>query len=150
MEEGEAAETLVQCERGQTLVGERGSGADPVSRLARRLSETLRRQTDRDARNAAVANEEVRTDADDGDRDFRIEPRQEQGEIVGVRRLEQQLRRPPDAKPCERRQRGILGEAAANSREITEGRSSQSDSSIGGCAASMASTARSKGSSSRS
>jgi hypothetical protein len=146
VEEGEAAETLVQCKRSKTLVGERRTGADPVPRLARRLTETLRRQANCNARNAAVTDKQIGADADDRDRDFRIEPRQEQRQIVGIGRLEQKLRRSANAEPRERRQRRVLREAAANSREIAERRGTQDEPSFGGCAASMESTARSSGS----
>ena len=121
MEEGEAAEPLLQRERGEALVGQRRAGADAVARLARRLTEALRRQADGDAGDAAVADEKIRADADDGDRHGRIELRQEQREIVGVGRLEQQLGRPADAEPGERRDLGVRGQPAANSGEVAEG-----------------------------
>ena len=52
----------------------RGCGS-PASRD--RLAEALRRQADDDARDAAVADEEIRADADDGYRDFRTQLLQE-------------------------------------------------------------------------
>ena len=75
VEEGEAAEPLLQREGGEALVGQRRAGADAVARLAHRLAEALGRQADDDAGDAAVADEEVRADADDGDRHCRIELR---------------------------------------------------------------------------
>ena len=53
-----------QREGGEPLVGQRRAGADAVA-LADRMAEALRREADDDAGHAAVADEQVRADADD-------------------------------------------------------------------------------------
>ena len=59
-------------------------------------AEAFGRQPDDDAGNAAVTDQQVRADADDMDRNRRIEPRQEQREVIRVGRLEQA---PPAPRP---------------------------------------------------
>ena len=49
VEEGEAAEPLLEREGGEPLVGQRGAGADAILAFRRRLAEALRRQADDDA-----------------------------------------------------------------------------------------------------
>ncbi len=109
----EAAHSLVAGKRREPLVGKRRAGPDPVA-LADRMAEALRRQADDDAGNAPVADEQVRSDPDDMDRNFRVEPRQKQREVVCIRRLEQKLRPPADPEPGERRDFGVRGEPAAD------------------------------------
>ena len=117
VEEGEAAEAFVAGEGREALVGQRGARPDRVA-LADRVAEAFGRQADDDAGNAAVTDEQVRADADDMDRNCRIEPRQEQREVIRVCRLEQMLRPPPDPEPGERRNLGVRGEPAADVRGV--------------------------------
>ena len=44
----------------------------------------------------------------------------EEREVVAVGRLEQKLRRPADAEPCERRQRRVFGQPPADGGEFAE------------------------------
>jgi hypothetical protein len=103
MEEGEAGQALFQGEGSQPFVGQGRSGTNAVAALPACLTEAPGRQTDDDTGDAAIANQQIRTDTNDGDRDFRIEPLKEQRQIVGVGWLEQEFRRPadPDASPLE-------------------------------------------------
>ena len=67
---------------------------------------------------AAVAHDQVRAEADDGDGNFARQVGQQIGEIVLVLRHEQHLRRPADAEPGQRRQRLVREQAAAQLREL--------------------------------
>ena len=116
--EGEAAEPLVKREGGEALVGQRRAGADAVARLANRLAEPFRRQPDHHPVEAAIADEEIRADADDGHRHRRIEALQEEREVVGIGRLEQHRRPPADPEPGERRDLRIAGDTAANGGDV--------------------------------
>jgi hypothetical protein len=145
VEEGEAAKPLFQRECRETLVGERRAGADAITGFAHRLPEALRRQADDHAGNAAVTDKEIGADADDGYGDIRIQFLKQACKVVGVGRLEQELRRTADAEPGERRQRRVLREPAADAGEIAEVTRAQGDQSFGACSASMASMAASRG-----
>ncbi len=74
-------------------------------------------QPNDDAINATVAHQQVGADADRQDRDFRIEGFQECLKIGNVLGQEDDLGRPADAKPGERRQRRALHQAAAHRRQ---------------------------------
>ena len=80
------------------LVERGGAGADDIA-IDAGLAEPARRKPDHHARHAAVAHDQVGADADDIDRNFVRQMREEIGEIVFVRRREQHLRRTADAKP---------------------------------------------------
>ena len=73
-------------------------------------------EPDHDARDAAVAHDQIGAEADHGDGDIGGEIFQEIGEVGFVLRHEQKLRRAADAKPSEFRQRLIGEEPAAQLR----------------------------------
>ena len=60
-------------------------------------------QPDDNARNAAVPDQKVRAESDDGYRQVGRGSRKEIGEILLIGRREEELCRPPDAKPCDAR-----------------------------------------------
>ena len=70
-------------------------------------------KTDHDAFDAAVAHDEVRAESDRRDRDRERQRAEETGEIILVRRREQDLGRAADAKPCRLGDRGVGDEAPA-------------------------------------
>ena len=86
-------------------VRHRGAGAHALPALDVDLGEAAA-EPDHDAGDAAVAHDEVRAEADDGDRHLGRQPRQEVGEVRFVLRREQHLRRAADPEP------GQLGAAA--------------------------------------
>ncbi len=88
-----------------------GDHAEVGRRLDR--AERLAAQADHHAANAAVADDEIGAEADDRDGNLARQVRQEIGEVVLVGRREQNLGRPADAKPGERRERRVGGQAAA-------------------------------------
>jgi hypothetical protein len=92
-----------------------GAGADDIAGSGR-LAERPRRQADHHARHAAVAHDQVGADADDIDRQFLRKQLQEVREIVLIRRREQHLRRPADAKPRQLRQRLVRQQPPAQLR----------------------------------
>ena len=110
------------------------------------MTEAFRRQADGDAGDAAVADQQVRADADDGYRNVRIQILKKEREVIGIGRLEQKLGRPADAEPGERRQRRVLGQPAADAGEVTEAFGAHGEDSSAEWAASMASMAASSGS----
>ena len=120
MEESEAAEALLEREGGEPLVGQARAGPDPVFPFPRGLAEAFRREADDNARDAAVADEEVRSDADDTYGDFRTQLLKEECEIVGIRRLEQHFGRTADTKPRKRRDRRVWRDPAADAAEIAQ------------------------------
>ena len=93
-------------------VGHRGAGTDALARFDRDFSKASAAEPDDDARDAAVANDEIGAEPDDGDRNIAGEPREKIGEIGLVGRQEHDLRRTADAEPGERRQRLVRREAA--------------------------------------
>src|SRR3546814_18908599 len=66
-------------------------------------------EADDDARKAAIADDEVRTEPECHHRDCVIEIAEEIGEIVGVPRLEQPVGGAARLEPYERRERGVGG-----------------------------------------
>ena len=94
-------------------VGHRGAGTDALARFDRDFAEASAAEPDDDAGDAAVANDEIGAEPDDGDRNIAGEPREKIGEIGFVGRQEHDLRRTADAEPGERRQRLVRREAAA-------------------------------------
>ena len=111
--EFEAGDARLGRRTGQANVGRRRSRRHLKVRRCRDLAKRLAAEPDDDAGNAAVANDEVRAEANHGDGNFTGQARQEIGEVFFVGRLEQQLRRAADAKPGERRQRRVGAELAA-------------------------------------
>src|SRR5260370_8314528 len=78
-------------------------------------AERLAAQPDHDPRDAAVADDDVRGEADRRHWNFAWQRPQEIGEVFLVGGLEQELRRPADAKPRVRRERRIGAQLAAQS-----------------------------------
>ena len=72
--------------------------ADHVA-LGADVAEGARRQPDHDARQAAIAHDQIGADADDVDRQLLRQALQKVSEIVFIRRRKQHLRRTADAKP---------------------------------------------------
>ncbi len=93
-------------------VGHRGAGAHAVIRFDRDLAEAAA-EPDHHAGDAAVAHDEIGAEADDGDRQFGGKLRQQHGEVLGVLRREQHLRRPADPEPGQLRQRLVGDETPA-------------------------------------
>ena len=62
----------------------------------------------------------MRSDADNGYRDFHVELRQEEREVVGIGRLEEQFGRTADAEPRKGRDLGVRRQAAADAGEVGE------------------------------
>ena len=89
---------------GHALVERSSPGADEIA-LGAGLAKSSRAEPDHHARNAAIAHDQVGADADDVDREFARQMRQEISEIVLIRRGEQHLRRTADPKPGQLRQR---------------------------------------------
>ena len=83
---------------GDPDVKRRGAGPDTVMARAFDLRESLA-EPDHDARHAAIANQKVRTDADDCDRDIGRRRGKELGKVGFIGRRKQHLRLAPGAKP---------------------------------------------------
>ncbi|MNS91669.1 hypothetical protein D3C72_1257710 [compost metagenome] len=85
--------------------------------LGRDPGEGAARQTDHHALDPAVAHDQVGADADDGDRHGFRQGLEEVGQVLGVRRNEQGVRRPADAEPGVRPQRLVQQQLAAHVRK---------------------------------
>src|SRR5690606_10922746 len=91
MVEVKAADAGLVSERGDALVGRSRSHADAGRRDDFRLAKTFGREADDEARYAAFAHEQVRADADDGERNVLGHGLEEGGEVVLVSRLIERL-----------------------------------------------------------
>jgi hypothetical protein len=128
--EMKTTDARVQRRRGQPLVGDRRAGA--YLRLGDhfRLAEALRRQPDDDARNAAIAHQQIGADADHGHRHILRQRLQKSGEIVLVGGLEQQFRRPAGAEPGNLIHRRVRRQPPRTSLTLSPSRSSSTSPSI--------------------
>ena len=96
-------------------VRHRGAGADARTGFHLDIGEAAAK-ADHHARHAAVPNDEIGAEPDDGDRDVHRQMPEERAEIVFVLRDEQQLCRPPDPEPGQIGERLIGEEPAAQPR----------------------------------
>ena len=86
-----------------------------VALMRRGFVEAARKAND-NAGNAAIANQQVRADADNHHRNIERAPREEIGEIVLIGRREEHLRRPANAQPRQIAERDIRQQPAAKVR----------------------------------
>ena len=97
-------------------VGNGGADAQPATVFDDGLAKALRRKPNDYAFDAAVAHDEIGAEPNDGHRNFAGRLREEVGKVGFVGRHEENLRRPADAKPGQRRERLIRGNASAQLR----------------------------------
>jgi len=113
--EREAGDARI-CRRARELsIGHHGSDPQAVPRLDLDVREAAAETHDH-ALYAAVAHQQVRAEPDGHHRDVARQVREEIGEVSLVRRREQHLRRPADAKPRDIRQHRIGDNAPAQLR----------------------------------
>jgi hypothetical protein len=96
-------------------VGHRGASGHAVAVLDCDLAEAAA-EPDHHARDPAVAHDEIGAEADGGDRHLGGKLRQQGGQILGVLRREQHLRRPADPEPGQFGQRLVGKEPPAQAR----------------------------------
>jgi hypothetical protein len=115
-EECQTVDAGIRRRAGDLHVRYGGSGAETVPVLDTDRAKSLAAEPDDDARDAGVADDEVRAEADDRHCHVVRQGREEIGEVFLVRRREQDLRRAAGSEPCEVRERHIGQEAAAQLR----------------------------------
>jgi len=112
-QEGETVDARFRRRAGDLRIQRRRAGDDALVRGGCDSAERASPQADDDSADSAVADDEIRAEADHGDRDFVRQVLQEVAQIVLVGRREQDLRRAADAKPGEGRQFDMVGQLAA-------------------------------------
>ena len=117
MVEGEAAEARLERMRRKPLVGERRARADTMA-LDLGLAEAARRKAHDDAGNAAVADQEVRAEADDGHRHLLRHGAHQERKVFRVGRQRQDFGRTAGAEPDDRRKRRVCLQGAAKPGEV--------------------------------
>ena len=118
--EGKAGEAEVQRLGGQELVGDGGAGPQAGRRQRLGAAEAAHRQADHHAGNAAIADQEVGAEADDGDWHVGGRELQERLEVGLVGRLEQDFRRSAHAEPHEVLQRPVVLDRATDMRGVAK------------------------------
>ena len=115
----EAADAGLMGKCGDPLVGRGGPCPDARRRDDFRIAETLGRQADDEARNAALAHQQVGADADDGERDVLVcrHGLEEGREVFLVGRLVERLGETAGAEPGDLVHLRIRRDAAANACE---------------------------------